>query len=82
MQGDLRQYLPGKRLSHEVAARLIKRGRQHVIRGDSSAGWRDLQTARTLAGEVNAITRRRREIVAILLADAENHLASGDTGRR
>jgi hypothetical protein len=81
MRGDLRQYLPGKRLSHEVASSLLKRARQHVIRGDSAAGWRDLQTARTLAGEVNAVIAGRREIVAILLADAESHIATGDTSR-
>jgi hypothetical protein len=80
-QGDLRQYLPGKRLSHEVAAGLVKRARQHVIRGDSVAGWRDLQSAHTLAGEIDVVLAGRREMVAILLADAESHVATGETSR-
>ena len=54
-QSDLRQYLPGKRLSTKVAGQLAQRARRRVIQGDLSAGWRDLQAAKSLAGEIGAV---------------------------
>ena len=52
VQSDLRQYLPGKRLSTRVASELAQRARRRVIQGDLSAGWRDLQAAQSLAGDI------------------------------
>jgi hypothetical protein len=78
VQGELRQYLPGKRLSTRVAGELAQRARGRVIQGDLSAGWRDLQNARSLAGDIGAVLDARREIIALGLGEAESHVENGD----
>ncbi len=77
----LRQYLPGKRLSKKVATQLAERARRRVIQGDMSAGWRDLQAARGLAGEIDAVLSARQEIVALVIGEAESHIENGDPAR-
>ncbi len=81
LQSDLRQYLPGKRLSTRVAGELAERGRRRVIQGDLSAGWRDLQAARSLAGDISAVLAAREEIVALALGEAESQVENGDPAR-
>lgn len=73
-EGKLRRYLPGKRLSTKVATLLAQRARRRVIQGDLAAGWRDLQTAKGLAGEIGAVLSARQEIVALTVGEAESHL--------
>ncbi len=79
--GNLRQYLPGKRLGTKVAALLAQRARRRVIQGDLSAGWHDLQSARGLAGEIDAVLSARQEIVALVVGEAESHIEQGDPAR-
>jgi hypothetical protein len=81
LQSDLRQYLPGKRLSTRVASDLARRARRRVIQGDLAAGWRDLQTAQLLAGDIGSVLSARQEIVALALGEAESHIESGDPAR-
>ncbi len=80
-EGKLMQYLPGKRLSTKVATQFAQRARRKVIQGDLSAGWRDLQTAKSLAGEIGAVLSARQEIVALTLGEAESHIENGDPAR-
>jgi hypothetical protein len=81
LQSDLRQYLPGKRLSTRVAGDLAQRARRRVIQGDLSAGWRDLQAAQSLAGDIAAVLAARQEIIALALGEAESHIEAGDPAR-
>ncbi len=81
IDGDLRQYLPGKRLATRVAGRLAERARQRVVHGEATAGWSDLEQATALAGEIDSILAARQEIVALALGEAENHIVSGDPAR-
>ncbi len=81
LQSDLRQYLPGKRLSARVAGELAERGRRRVIQGNLSAGWQDLQAARSLAGDISAVLAAREEIVALTLSEAESQVENGDPAR-
>jgi hypothetical protein len=81
VQTDLRQYLPGKRLSTRVAGELANRARRRVIQGDLSAGWRDLQAAQSLAGDIDAVLAARQEIIALGLGEAESHVENGDPAR-
>ncbi len=80
-EGDLRQYLPGKRLSSQVAGLLAQRARRRVIHGDASAGWRDLQAALMLAGETSEVLAARQEMIALALGEAENDIENGDPAR-
>ena len=80
-EGDLRQYLPGKRLSTRVAGQLAQRARRRVIQGDLAAGWHDLQAAKSLAGDIGAVLAARQEIIALELGEAESHIENGDPAR-
>src|SRR5918996_386099 len=44
----LREFLPAKRLSQELANQLVQRARQRLENGQSTAGWRDLDRAARL----------------------------------
>jgi hypothetical protein len=81
LHSDLRQYLPGKRLSTRVASELAQRARRRVIQGDLSAGWRDLQAAQSLAGDIGSVLTARQEIIALALGEAESHVENGDPAR-
>lgn len=47
---SVRDFLPAKRLSHEVAKHLVDRAQQRMHQGDSMASWNDLQQAARLGG--------------------------------
>ena len=51
--GGLKQYLPGQRLSAKIAAEIAKRAKLRAAVGDTAAGWRDLEQARSLGGETD-----------------------------
>ena len=80
-QGNLRQYLPGKRLSTKVADSTGTTSSPSRDPGRPSAGWRDLQTAKGLAGEIGAVLAARQEIVALTMGEAESHIENGEPAR-
>src|SRR6187401_586635 len=41
----LREFLPAKQLSQDLATRLVERARGRLAEGESQAGWRDLNQA-------------------------------------
>ena len=73
---ELEQYLPGRQLTAKIAERMADRARKHFVSGDSSAGWRDLESAKQLGGESDKLIEVRQELVQQALGDAERHLAS------
>lgn len=81
VQGDLRQYLPGKRLTTKVAGRLAERARRHAIHGDMPIGWKDLESATALAGKIGPVLSAREEIASLALGEAESHITTGDPAR-
>jgi hypothetical protein len=74
----LRSYLPGKRLSLEVADSLVRRARQHAVRGETSAGWRDLAAATELAGERECLAEARGQLVECSLSEAVRYIEADD----
>ncbi len=80
-EGNLRQYLPGKRLSTKVAGQLAQRGStardpgRSVGRVARSASW-----PQALAGEIGAVLAARQEIIALTLGEAESHIENGESG--
>jgi len=79
-QGQLRRYLPGKRLSAKVAEQIAQRARQRMLSGESSAGWRDLDVACSLSGGASDVLSVRAEIVDCVLREAESMIAAGEPG--
>jgi tetratricopeptide (TPR) repeat protein len=76
---QLREFLPAKRLSQDLAVRLVERARGRLANGQSQAGWRDLnQAVRLGAAEADVAELRRRQ-AGERLARAIEWLASGDT---
>jgi len=79
-QGELRRYLPGKRLSVKVAEQIAQRARQRMLSGESSAGWRDLDAACSLSGGADEVLSVRTEIVNCVLREAEGMIIAGEPG--
>jgi hypothetical protein len=78
-EGGLQRYLPGKKLSVAIAEQLAQRGGRRLRQGESTAGWQDLDAACGMSAQAEGVLAVRREIVAQLLADAQRHLAVGET---
>jgi hypothetical protein len=76
--GELREFLPAKQLSQELAGRLVERARTRIDGGQSQAGWRDLHEAARLGAAESDIAEVRRRQAAERLARAIGFLAKGD----
>jgi hypothetical protein len=74
---SLREFLPAKRLSQQLAAQLIERARQRIESGQSTAGWRDLDQAARLGLDGVDVSGFRHQEFQRRLDDAVELLASG-----
>ncbi len=77
-QSGLREFLPAKQLLAKVAGRMIQRAERRAAGGQSSAGWRDLETARVWGADAEAVCSLRQAFVDRRLAEAEAYLAAGE----
>ncbi len=75
----LRDFLPAKRLSIEVASHLMRRAEQRFERGDSAAGWNDLQQATQLGGSDQQIAQLREDQARRGLDRVRHLLRFGET---
>lgn len=67
---DVREFYPARRLQSVLAGQYLERGRVQALAGDSSAGWRDLQTAVTLGADAAAVAELRGLLVSQVLDEA------------
>jgi hypothetical protein len=74
---NLKDFRPGQNLSVKVADGLARRGAQRLAVGDTSAGWRDLESASALASELESLADLRRRLVDHAVEEAER-LVEGD----
>ena len=74
----LREFLPAKRLSQQLAGQLVARARQRMESGQSTAGWRDLDRAARLGVGESEVGGVRHEETRRRLAEATEMLARGD----
>lgn len=74
----LREFLPAKRLSQELAGQLVTRARQRIENGNSQAGWKDLDRAARLGAVETALSDVRQDETRRRLQKAQNLLAQGD----
>jgi hypothetical protein len=77
-EGELRPYLPVQQLLGQIAVKTADRGLARAQAGDLSAGWKDLDAARQLAGETADWGRQRKALADLALADVVHHLKAGD----
>jgi len=78
-QESVRDFWPAKRLSHEVAVRLVSRAEQHLQLGDSVASWSDLQQAARLGGCDQRVAELRQAQAQRGLERVRNLLMTGET---
>src|SRR5262245_64286298 len=75
---QLREFLPAKQLSQDLAGRLVERARTRLAGGQSQAGWRDLNQATRLGAAEADVAEVRRRQSADRLSRAISLLAVGD----
>jgi hypothetical protein len=71
---SLRDFLPAKRLARDVAGKMVERANERFARGESSAGWHDLQQADRLGGQAEAISRLRAQYAERVLGEAQSYV--------
>jgi hypothetical protein len=74
---SLRDYLPAKRLAHDVACKIVERAGDRLARGDSLAAWQDLATADRLGAPSDAILDLRQRYCDQALSEVRRYLAAG-----
>lgn len=78
LDGGLREYLPGRKLSEKIAARIAERAKSRIAAGETSAGWHDLDIAERLADGSQAVTAVRDALVAEKIQHVQDCLAAGE----
>ncbi|QDS97752.1 FHA domain-containing protein [Adhaeretor mobilis] len=76
---ELREFLPAKKLSQNLAGRLLGRARERFDQGASSAGWRDVNRAVELGGDAQAIRDFRESEQARRMDRVCRWIALGET---
>src|SRR5262245_9396617 len=72
----LREFLPAKQLAQQVADKMLERAGNRFALGDSTAGWRDLNTADRLGGSGDTVLRLRSNYANQSLAEVRLYLAA------
>ena len=80
-QDKLREFWPAQQLSSHVADHLIERARDKVQAGNTSAGWRDLQTASHLGGKDAKLRAFRGELMVRGLAEIKDDLEADNAAQ-
>jgi hypothetical protein len=76
---SVREFLPAKRLSEEVALQLADRAQRRLVIGESSAGWQDLHLAAQMGGCEEQISELRQAYTDRSLQRIRQFLACGET---
>ena len=76
---SVRDFLPARKLSEEVASQLTERAQQRIVAGESSAGWQDLKLAAQLGGNDEQLTKVRDFYAERCLERIRQYLACGET---
>lgn len=77
-QGNLGEFLPAKQLLTKIATELAHRAGRRVEGGQSSAGWRDLETAQALGADGTQVMELKQQFIERRLAEAEAYLDAGE----
>lgn len=77
-EAQLREFLPAQRLLAKVAGQMAARGEARMIRGESMAGWRDLESAAHFGADPIGVAKLREKMIAQLLEEVEQYVTAGD----
>lgn len=76
---SVREFLPAKQLSQEVASQLVDRAGERLEIGESAAGWDDLRQASHLGGQDEQIAELRQAYAQSGLERIKQLLVCGET---
>ena len=75
---QLRQYLPVQQLLVQIGEQFARRALERAASGDFSGGWRDIDEARSLAGETGDWQRLQQAVADVAVGDIVQHLSASD----
>jgi tetratricopeptide (TPR) repeat protein len=75
---QLKPYLPVQQIAAQVAEQLARRALERAAAGDFTAGWRDLDGARQLAGETSDWQKLQQAVADVAVGDIVHHLQASD----
>jgi hypothetical protein len=78
--GQLAEFLPGKRLAERLAARLAERACEDARSGEWDGAFRNLAAAFGVTGETASVTNARQLLATQAQAELEQRLRQGDVG--
>lgn len=76
--GELREFLPAKKLLAKVAAEIARRAGRRLTAGQTSAGCRDLAMARAWGADADRTDELRQNVVERRLQEAQAYLVAGE----
>ncbi|MGD9648909.1 MAG: FHA domain-containing protein, partial [Pirellulales bacterium] len=76
--GQLREFLPAKKLIARLASRFVRRGRDRLEQGESSAGWEDLAAASKLGVDGRTLRDVTEAAAGRSLEEIVERLNAGD----
>lgn len=80
VDGRLTEFLPGKRLSDRLAARLAQRACEHADHGDWESALKDLAAGESVGGNTDGFREPRQALSQRALTEIEQRVGSGDVG--
>ncbi len=75
---DLQEFYPARRLLAKVAHQMAERGQMHMARGETSAGWRDLESAAAIGADDAVLASLRTRLLDGALREVEAYVAADD----
>ncbi len=75
---ELNGFLPAQQLLAKVADQLAHRGRNQLARGESRAGWQDLEMAMHWGANQELLGAAREDFVRHVLEESESLIAAGE----
>jgi hypothetical protein len=75
---QVRRCAAGQVLAERVVEHIAKRAENRAELGDTSIGWRDLERARAIVGDVSPLACAREKMIELALRNVEKFLQSDD----
>lgn len=80
LAGKLTEFLPGQKLAERVAECKARRAADLANRGEMDSGWRELESARQLAGETTTLQRANQALIDTALQKVRRFICMGEAG--
>lgn len=75
---QLKQYHPVQQMLVQIGEQFARRALERAAAGDFAGGWRDLDEARSIAGETGDWQRLQQAVADVAVGDIVQHLSASD----